>query len=89
MRYRRLQRTVRGQLDAGCREQQREGGAAHWVVARNVSSKAHGASAADRWDRIAEEVPGKTRAECTRRYKQIVAALKAKKAAAAAAAPAS
>ena len=50
--------------------------------------KAHAASAADRWDRIAEEVPGKTRAECTRRYKQIVAALKAKKAAAAAAAAA-
>ena len=39
----------------------------------------------DRWDKISENVPGKTRAECLARYKQIVAALKAKKAAAAAA----
>ena len=39
-----------------------------------------------RWDRIAEATPGKTRAECVARYKQIVAALKAKKAAAAGAA---
>jgi len=43
------------------------------------------ASVEDRWDRIEEAVPGKTRAECVSRYKQIVAALKAKKAAAAAA----
>ena len=32
----------------------------------------------DRWDRIAEQVPGKTRAECVRRYKEIVSALKAR-----------
>lgn len=31
-----------------------------------------------RWDRIAEQVPGKTRAECVRRYKEIVSALKAR-----------
>ena len=35
-----------------------------------------------RWDRIAEHVTGKSRAECVARYKGIVAALKAKKAAA-------
>mmetsp|Transcript_600 Transcript_600/g.1238 ORF Transcript_600/g.1238 Transcript_600/m.1238 type:complete len:243 (+) Transcript_600:1205-1933(+) len=40
---------------------------------------------AERWDRIAESVPGKTKGECVKRYKEIVAALKAKKAAAAAA----
>ena len=34
-----------------------------------------------RWERIAEEVPGKTKGECIKRYKEIVAALKAKKAA--------
>jgi len=34
-----------------------------------------------RWERIAEEVPGKTKGECVKRYKEIVAALKAKKAA--------
>ena len=34
-----------------------------------------------RWDRIAELVPGKTRGECVKRYKGIVQALKAKKAA--------
>jgi len=39
---------------------------------------------ADRWERIAEVVPGKTKGECVRRYKEIVAALKAKKEAAAA-----
>lgn len=35
---------------------------------------------AERWDRIAEQVPGKTKAECVRRYKEIAAALKASKA---------
>lgn len=40
------------------------------------------ASVEGRWDRIEEQVAGKTRAECVARYKQIVAALKAKKAAA-------
>ena len=39
---------------------------------------------AERWDRIAENVPGKTKGECVRRYKEIVAALKAKKETAAA-----
>jgi len=39
----------------------------------------------DRWDRVEASVEGKTRAECVARYKQIVSALKAKKAAAAAA----
>ena len=39
----------------------------------------------ERWERISEEVPGKTKGECVRRYKEIVAALKAKKEAAAAA----
>ena len=38
---------------------------------------------AERWDRIAEQVVGKTKGECVKRYKEIVAALKAKKAAAA------
>ena len=37
------------------------------------------ASTPERWDRIAEAVPGKTRPECVARFKQIVAALKAKK----------
>ena len=39
----------------------------------------------ERWDRIAEAVPGKTRGECVKRYKEIVAAVKAKKAGGAAA----
>ena len=39
---------------------------------------------AERWDRIAEQVVGKTKGECVKRYKEIVAALKAKKEAAAA-----
>lgn len=34
---------------------------------------------AERWERIAENVPGKTKGECVKRYKEIVAALKAKK----------
>ena len=34
---------------------------------------------ADRWDRISENVPGKSKSECVKRYKEIVAALKAKK----------
>jgi DnaJ family protein C protein 2 len=38
----------------------------------------------ERWDRIAECVPGKTKADCVRRFKEIAAAIKAKKAAAAA-----
>jgi DnaJ family protein C protein 2 len=42
-----------------------------------------------RWDRISEDVPGKTRAECIARFKQIAALLKAKRTAAAAAAAAS
>jgi len=37
---------------------------------------------AERWDRIAECVVGKTKAECVIRFQQIVAALKAKRAAA-------
>ena len=40
----------------------------------------------ERWAKIAEQVPGKTKGECVKRYKEIAAALKAKKAAAAAAA---
>lgn len=36
----------------------------------------------ERWAKIAEQVPGKTKGECVKRYKEIVAALKAKKAAA-------
>ena len=35
----------------------------------------------ERWDRIAECVAGKTKAECVRRFKEIAAAIKAKKAA--------
>lgn len=38
----------------------------------------------DRWVKIAGDVPGKTKKECVARYKEIVALLKAKKAAAAA-----
>ena len=33
----------------------------------------------ERWDRISEQVAGKTKGECVKRYKEIVAALKAKK----------
>ena len=43
------------------------------------------ASDGERWEKIANAVPGKTKGECVARFKQIVAALKAKKAAAAAA----
>ena len=43
------------------------------------------ASDGKRWEKIANAVPGKTKGECVARFKQIVAALKAKKAAAAAA----
>ena len=41
---------------------------------------------AERWDRIAEQVVGKTKGECVKRYKEIVAALKKAKQAEAAAA---
>ncbi len=36
----------------------------------------------ERWDRIAEAVPGKTRSACMKRYKEIQAAFRAKKQAA-------
>lgn len=45
--------------------------------------KTYPASDKERWVKIAGDVPGKTKKECVARYKEIVAALKAKKAAAA------
>ncbi|XP_071961080.1 dnaJ homolog subfamily C member 2-like [Antedon mediterranea] len=36
---------------------------------------------ADRWDKIAEAVPSRTKKECMKRYKEIVELIKAKKAA--------
>lgn len=36
----------------------------------------------ERWDRIAEAVPGKSRPACMKRYKEIQAAFRAKKEAA-------
>ena len=64
--------------EAWSREQQRE---LEQALARFPASVG-----AERWDRIAEVIPGKTRSECVARYKQLASALKAKKAAAAAAA---
>ena len=41
-----------------------------------------GKEAPERWERIAAAVPGKTRAACMKRYKEIQAAFRAKKQAA-------
>ncbi|EDO28118.1 predicted protein, partial [Nematostella vectensis] len=39
------------------------------------------ASTPERWDRVAESVPGRTKKECMKRYKELVEMIKAKKAA--------
>ncbi|CAH1962831.1 unnamed protein product [Acanthoscelides obtectus] len=46
--------------------------------------KTYPASTAERWDRIAECIPNRTKKECMRRYKELVETIKAKKAAQAA-----
>ncbi|XP_038054398.1 dnaJ homolog subfamily C member 2-like [Patiria miniata] len=46
--------------------------------------KTYPASTKDRWDRIAETVPGRSKKECMLRYKELVEMVKAKKAAQAA-----
>jgi len=60
--------------------------AAPWTEAQELALvralKTHGKDLADRWDRVAGEVEGKTRAECVRRFKALKEGLKAKKAAA-------
>jgi len=43
--------------------------------------KTYPASVKERWDRIAECVPTRTKKECMKRYKEIVELVKAKKAA--------
>lgn len=43
--------------------------------------KTYPSSAADRWDKITECVPGRTKKECIGRYKELAALVKAKKAA--------
>ncbi|XP_031565944.1 dnaJ homolog subfamily C member 2-like [Actinia tenebrosa] len=40
------------------------------------------ANTPERWDRIAESIPGRTKKECMKRYKELVEMIKAKKAAA-------
>ena len=63
--------------------------AGQWWVAQQLALEQaleqFPASDGKRWEKIANAVPGKTKGECVARFKQIVAALKAKKAAAAAA----
>ncbi|XP_019865147.2 dnaJ homolog subfamily C member 2 [Aethina tumida] len=46
--------------------------------------KTYPASTAERWDRIAECIPNRSKKECMRRYKELVETIKAKKAAQAA-----
>ncbi|XP_023025374.1 dnaJ homolog subfamily C member 2 [Leptinotarsa decemlineata] len=46
--------------------------------------KTYPASTAERWDRIAECIPNRTKKECMKRYKELVETVKAKKAAQAA-----
>jgi DnaJ family protein C protein 2 len=57
---------------------------APWTEAQELALvralKAHGKDAADRWDLVAGEVAGKTKAECVRRFKALKEGLKAKKA---------
>ena len=57
---------------------------APWTEAQELALvralKTHGKELADRWDRVAGEVEGKTRAECVRRFKALKEGLKAKKA---------
>lgn len=43
--------------------------------------KTYSASTPDRWDRIAECIPNRTKKDCMRRYKELVEIIKAKKAA--------
>ena len=72
-----------------CCRQAAGGEASEWSArqqrALETSLAQFPASVEDRWDRVEAAVEGKSRAECVARYKQIVLAMKAKKAAAAAA----
>lgn len=43
--------------------------------------KSYPASTPERWDRIAECIPGRTKKDCIKRYKELVELVKAKKAA--------
>lgn len=43
--------------------------------------KTYPSSHSDRWDRIAECIPGRSKKDCMRRYKELVELVKAKKAA--------
>jgi len=43
--------------------------------------KTYGPSESDRWDKIAEAIPNRSKKECMRRYKELVEMIKAKKAA--------
>ena len=81
-----------GDVGAGRRGDARRGrraAAGEWSAAQQSALeqalKQFPASDGERWEKIANAVPGKTKGECVARFKQIVAALKAKKAAAAAA----